>query len=248
MPSIGGARGRRRLAVRGDADSNPRGGFDDVMRWANTPPDNFGLLADRPLRGTYPGDTYYATNTTAWYVWAGSTWTTVSGEPQGLLAARPAGANGATYYATDTLQSFRHDGGGWIVMTEPTHATWAVPPILAQGGVGKTSTISRQTYSRANGWIKGTVQITCTQAGVAGSLITISAPVTGAYPNQECGNYIYVLASGTTYSGTLDLEVNVFYMWSTGGTTAIGGTPSFATANGDNIYLNYHYEMASRYS
>lgn len=48
---------------------------DDIMRYLNKPPDDFGnVLTDRPDVGEYPGDTFFVISTMDLYLWTGTQW------------------------------------------------------------------------------------------------------------------------------------------------------------------------------
>lgn len=160
-------------------------------------------------------------------------------------AAITAPVAGMEVYLSTPKQKTWYDGTGWIVMAEPPQT---YVPVVNQVSA-RTATIQRAVSQRSDGFIKGSITATVTQAGTANNLISVSAPVAsilGAVADAA-GSFMYK-SGATWYAGTVEVESGVFYMFADGNSNALGVSPSFATANGDLIKIRYHYEMATRYS
>jgi hypothetical protein len=52
--------------------------LNEVSRVVNSQLSANGTAALRPATGTFPGQTYFATDTLVWSLWTGSAWVTVT--------------------------------------------------------------------------------------------------------------------------------------------------------------------------
>lgn len=165
---------------------------------------------------------------------------------------RPTGGSlhaGLRIFETDTLRELTYDGTGWVIMSEPTQV---YTPAVTQNGA-RTSTVTRATYRRNDGWVTGMVRLTITNAGTSGNRIGVSLPVSAEYTasDQAAGSFVYYRVAGARYVGLTDVNVALvsgFCFAVNAGTDVAGIDPAFATANGDVVAFNFCYQMATRYS
>ena len=128
--------------------------------------------------------------------------------------------------------------------------TWtSYTPVLAQNGT-RTATVNYAEYMLLNELCVVNVDLTCTQAGSAGSQITVTYPVTAASGNNVCvGSGFFYDDSATdiillTVSQASTTTVSFRTETSTSISVGFGQLPSFALANNDVISFSIAYRVA----
>jgi hypothetical protein len=150
--------------------------------------------------------------------------------------------NGAALTETDINTYLMGEGGAWT--------TWT--PTITQGG-GVTCTVTRASQARYGRTIVATAFLTVTGAGTAGSLVTLSLPVTAAYGTGVIGSgAISDLSAARTYPGLASLESTTSFSFLGTSTVSVDirlgiATSAFtvALANTDQISFTVTYEAAS---
>jgi hypothetical protein len=140
------------------------------------------------------------------------------------------------------------------VVTGPMAAASATPgawrtwePAIAQNGA-RTVTVTKARFTRLHQQtIVGHMQVTVTNAGTAGNVITSSLP-DGLFGNTGLdlvvGSFILFRAAGTRWAGSAtwssSLAAVAFIVPNT--INALGVDPSFALANGDILSMSFYFE------
>ena len=125
-----------------------------------------------------------------------------------------------------------------------TFTSWT--PTIAQNGT-RTITNTNSKYVKIGRFVFGRVNVTITNAGTSGNLISCSYPVTPAnYNDQACGTFFYgPTGNATRYTGTVILNSAGFLFQTHNVSNVLGILPSFATANGDFLTFEFTFESAS---
>lgn len=123
----------------------------------------------------------------------------------------------------------------------------AYVPTVAQNGA-RTITITDARWTQSGKLVHCWGFVTVTNAGTAGQPISVSLPVT-AKTNGVIAGVGWVVDSGTAaygglariLSGAGTIQFIATHLTTTG---TVGVAPSFALANGDQIFWNITYEAA----
>jgi hypothetical protein len=134
-------------------------------------------------------------------------------------------------------------------MTElaPFFGAWTSwTPTVSQTGA-RTITNQQSRFLQVGKLVNLYAGVTITNAGSAGDTIVISLPVAPALPNNGLlGSFWYVRTTGIRYVGSAiwSSVLQLAFLQSEATAGALGGAPSFATANGDLLSVQFTYEAA----
>jgi len=122
-------------------------------------------------------------------------------------------------------------------------------PVLAQGAstnIAKTTSLA--IFTVKGGFLEGMVRLDATAAGTAGSIITVSAPLTATNTSSDIvgvGSYYKITGQ---YAGSIFLlSTTTFYLEAGADTTpggAVGVAPALTVALGDAFQLSFRYRLA----
>jgi len=116
-------------------------------------------------------------------------------------------------------------------------------PTLTQG-VAVTKTVLQARYFQFQKFVVGQMILNCTSAGTAGSVLSVGLPISARAVNSMTAfGYIYDANTNVMYNvvgyAATGTTLNFFYQ--TG--NAFGVSPAVTIANGDQISLNFSYEI-----
>lgn len=128
-----------------------------------------------------------------------------------------------------------------------------------QNNVAVTYTTRRATWTMRDGWVHGGFWIDLTSAGTNNTAIEIDVtsitdgdqylplPLSRLSGEGAIGTFEYVTSGGTRYWGELQWKATADVLvlrasGSSGTTSFLGQTPTFAVANGDSVSGQFFYE------
>lgn len=152
-------------------------------------------------------------------------------------------------YQSDTDRVTTYNGSAWVDALQL--GTWfSYTPTLTQSAT-VTKTVTYAKYARFGRTILLNVRLDVTGAGTAANAIQVGLPATAV----STGEYIGIIqiydasaGAGTPYIGMAGLQTTSTVIGlrdSSAGAAAIGASPNFALANGDQIMMSLHYEAAA---
>ena len=136
---------------------------------------------------------------------------------------------------------------GNLAEFSPQFTAWTSwTPTVSQAGA-RTITNQQSRFLQVGKLVNLYAGVTITNAGTAGQAIVINLPVAPALAgNGLLGSFWYVRTTGIRYVGSAfwssGLQLAFLQSEATGGT--LGAAPSFATANGDLLSVQFTYEAA----
>lgn len=123
-------------------------------------------------------------------------------------------------------------GGAW--------QTW-VPGLLQPGAIGIT--VNYAKYTLIGKTCIGTLDITSTGTGTLATQITSVAPVAAAGVAPSVGSFYLIPAAGNRRAGTAAVLSGSFVFQIDNQSNTFGLAPSYAIAPGDQLFMNFHYEI-----
>lgn len=182
---------------------------------------------------------------TVWQYRSGG-WTPVSSPVICTSTTRPSGAAlfaGLSVFETDTGRLLTYSGSTWVETGSINQST-SFTPVFQQGAV-LSAAVTFARYQRRGNQVDVAFRAVITSAGTAGQDIAVYLPpsLPSAVTSVCVGAAAYVRASPTTvYVGSWFISTsNTVTISRDGQTNGLGGTPSFAAANGDSIQGSFSY-------
>ena len=132
----------------------------------------------------------------------------------------------------------------------PFFSGWTswTPQIDQGASTNIAKTVHRAKYLQIGKMVMFNMTLNVTGTGTGGLAITVTLPVPAAFNNAQyepLGNaFIYDASAAALYGyfGAGNLSGKMQFIHQVGG--QVGSLPSFALANGDQIYASGHYEAA----
>ena len=125
-------------------------------------------------------------------------------------------------------------GAAWVDYT----------PTLTQG-VTVTKTVVQARYCQLQKTVIGQMVLNVTSAGTAGNFVLVGVPLTARATNgMSVFGYIYDANTNLIYNvtGYMYTTTTMAFFYQTG--SAFGVSPAVTLASGDQIALNFSYEIA----
>jgi hypothetical protein len=205
----------------------------------------------------YEGQFIYETDTDKTFVWNGSTWVqqfTASvvdakgdllvASADDTLARLAVGSNNQVLVADSSATN----GVKWAALSGIGGAWTDYSPTLSQNG-SVTRTVDFGKYIQIGKVVFGSIYVTATGTGSAGSHIAVSLPVTALSGSTAIigSGFIYDASATVVYTVTAQLGSTTamwFYSDQTGTASRWGIAPSVALGNTDQIGIWFTYEAA----
>lgn len=158
---------------------------------------------------------------------------------QVTAASRPTGTDGEVIYETDTTR-FQAYEAAWIQFGGLTSAAFnSHTPQLDQGAsTNIAKTVNYSKYQRIGNLCWWSFNVSVTGSGTAGSIVTLTTPVTMDSTVAPVGaGRLFDSSTGIAYSGTwfASSTTTVRLFVDVTGSSAWGATPNLGLASGDSM-------------